>query len=390
MSPQQLDVIVRVAGATLLLLAIATSRGRMTGGRAFFIPLAICLCGFLAGNSPDPRLQLGGPLGTVGVFLAGYAAVFLWWFCLAVFDAGFRPRGPVLWIGAGWILIASADRGLFGEQLAQAGLSWALVALGLIMVGHLTWKLLRDREGDLIDDRRRMRHVVVIALAGQLLADLSVDLVMGMEWRPHAFAIAQNAALLAFTVWLLRLTPPPPPPDAHVSAPEPRGDDVAADPALARLRSLLEVDRVHLDPELTFAEFVRAMGASERAVRGLINQHLGHEHFRTSPGPFCDERSLFRLGSRSLVISEADIRVGPTIHRLGGGTAGPRSGERLWCRLGYTARPAAHLERRRRLPLENWRQYRTCLGSSGGWTHQDVDGDAGRPAWVHDDASGSG
>jgi transcriptional regulator GlxA family with amidase domain len=102
-----------------------------------------------------------------------------------------------------------------------------------------------------------------------------------MEWRPQAFAIAQNAILLAFTVWLLRLTPPAPPPNARVSAPEPRGDDVAADPALIRLRSLIEVDRVHLDPELTFDEFVRAMGASERVVRRLINQHLGHEHFRT-------------------------------------------------------------------------------------------------------------
>jgi AraC-like DNA-binding protein len=47
-----------------------------------------------------------------------------------------------------------------------------------------------------------------------------------------------------------------------------------------RLKALIEVERVHLDPTLTFATFVRRMGASERAVRQLINRELGHDHFR--------------------------------------------------------------------------------------------------------------
>lgn len=281
MPPHQFDIIVRVAGATLLLLAMVRSRGRMTGARVFFIPLAICLCSFLAGNSPDPRLQLSGPLGALAVLLAGYAAVFLWWFCLAVFDARFRPRGVVLAIGAVWIVIASADRGLFGDRLAQAGLSWALVALGLVMVGHLAWRLLRDREGDLLDGRRRMRRAVVIALAGQLLADLALDLVMGLDWRPQAFSILQNTALLAFTGWLLSLTPQTGAPERPRNVTPSRESDVPDGPALARLRRLMEVERLHLDPDLTFGDFVRAMGASERTVRRLINQQLGHEHFRT-------------------------------------------------------------------------------------------------------------
>ena len=280
MPVDQLDVIVRVAGATLLLLAILTSRQRMTGARAFFIPLAVCLCGFLAGNTPDPGLQLDGPLGTIAVVLAGYAAVSLWWFCLAVFDSRFRPRGAVLAIGAAWIVIASADRGLFGERLAEAGLSRTLVALGLAMVGHLAWRLLRDREGDLVDSRRRMRRLVVIALAGQLLADLAVDVLLGFDWGPQAFSIAQNSAFLAFTGWLLSLTPQPAVRESPSEVAASREAEVADDPALARLRRLMEVERIHLNPELTFQAFTKAMGAPERVVRRLINQHLGHEHFR--------------------------------------------------------------------------------------------------------------
>lgn len=282
MDPQQLDVIVRVAGATLLLFAAFTPRTRITGARVWFIPFAICLSGFLAGNSPDPELRLSGPLATAAVFLAGYAAVFLWWFCLAVFDTGFRPRGAVLAAGVAWIVIASADRGLFGARLEEAGLSRVLVPLGLLMVGHLAWRVLRDREGDLIDRRRRMRRAVVVALAGQLLADLAVDVLLGFDWGPQAFSIAQNAAFLAFTGWLLSLTgrepaqAPEATPDAAVAV-----SAAAPNAALERLRRLMTEERLHLDPELSFGRFVEAMGMPERTVRRLINHDLGHEHFRT-------------------------------------------------------------------------------------------------------------
>jgi AraC-like DNA-binding protein len=271
---QQLDVIVRVAGATLLVLAVVTSRARMGAARTWFVPFAACLCGFLAGNSPDPDLQLGGPLGRLAVILAGYAAVFLWWFCLAVFDARFRPRGAVLALGLAWIAVASADRGLLGPALADRGLSWILVAMGFAMVGHLAWRLLRDREGDLVDRRRRVRRAVVALLAGQLLADLAVDLALGLEWQSQAFSVLQNAAFLAFTAWLLSLAPTPAAPQAPAVEP-------VADPLLARLRRLMDEDRAYLDPELAFADVVAALGAQEKAVRRLINHQLGHDHFRT-------------------------------------------------------------------------------------------------------------
>ncbi len=274
----QLDVIVRVAGATLLLLAAVTSRRRLAHAGRYFIPLALCLCGFLAGNTPVSDLRLGGPLGSLAVLLAGYAAVFLWWFCLAVFDASFRPRRGVLAIGMAWIVIASADRGLFGQRLADAGLSHVLVVIGLVMVGHLAWRLLQDREGDLVDRRRRARRAVVIALAGQLFADLAVDLVLGMAWQPQIFSILQNGALLAFTGWLLSL-PAQGEGAARAPARRPAADPADA-PILARLRHVLEVDRAYLNADLTFAQVIAAVGAPEKSVRRVIHGELGHDHFR--------------------------------------------------------------------------------------------------------------
>ncbi|MFN3668627.1 MAG: helix-turn-helix domain-containing protein [Brevundimonas sp.] len=293
MTPAELDIIVRVAGATLLLTAAAVlSRGR---GRVFFLPLAVCLCGFLAGNTPDPALRLSDSAGQVAVFLSGFAAVFLWWFCLSVFDSRFRPRGLVLATGVVWMVIAAVDRGLLGEALAGVGLSWLLIVLGFGMVGHLAWRLIADRPGDLIDSRRQARVVVVVLMAGQLFADLVVDVVMGLDWQPRAFSILQNAVLLAFTGLLLRLHPrlrpavaasqprAAPPTAARVGQGWPTPMDASPETRMLseRLGTLVEVDRVHLDPDLTFGRFVTLMGASDRTVRRLINQQLGHDHFRT-------------------------------------------------------------------------------------------------------------
>lgn len=279
----QLDVVVRVAGATLLLfLATLLAREPRTRRLAvYFAPMAVCLAGFLAGNTPESALRLGGPLGHVGALIAGYAAVFMWWFCLASFDDTFKPRGGVLAAGVAWIAIASADRGLFGEAIEGKGLSWLLIALGLSMIGHLAWRLVRDREGDLVEESRQARVLVVALLAGQLLADFLVDLVMGLDWGPPAFTIVQNTVFLAFAAWLaLRLLPVSPPRVAPASAPAAL-PSVGDEARLAeRLRVLVEVERAPLEPDLTFADFARRLGAPEKAVRGFINHRLGHDHFR--------------------------------------------------------------------------------------------------------------
>lgn len=289
MTPQEIDVIVRVAGATLLLAATILLSGRDDRRNGlFFLPLALCLCGFLAGNTPDAAVRLSGLAGYTAYLLSGFGAVFLWWFCLSVFDRTFRPRGLVLATGLAWMTVAAADRSLFGDTLGEAKLSRLLIVMGLGMVAHLAWRLIRDRSGDLVNGRREARVLVVLLLGGQLLADLIIDVVMGFDWQPRAFSILQNAGLLAFTGWLLHLrlraSGRPASADAEVRlAPV---SELIAPPAevdrlTARLRTLVNVDRVHLDPDLTFDRFVSLMGAPDRAVRRLINHQLGYDHFRT-------------------------------------------------------------------------------------------------------------
>jgi len=299
-----LDVIVRVAAATLWLL-LATRllpAARCERLVLWFVPLALGLAGFLAGNTPHATALLPGAAADVAGVLSGSAAVFLWWFCLALFDDGFR-FGPLQAVAALlWWPLMLLDRGWLGGELAGIGLSWGLVMLGLGMCVHLVVRLLRDREGDLVEARRRGRLWVVAALLGLLLTDLLADLVMGFGWRPWGFALAQNMALLAIgwhlaRRWLradlagLAYRAPPLPvqalaplaagarpmePAALVQAPP------AADAALLqRLAQLMDQERIHRDPTLTVAGFATRMGAPEPEVRRLVNQHLGWRHFRS-------------------------------------------------------------------------------------------------------------
>jgi AraC-like DNA-binding protein len=275
----QFDVIVRVACATLLIVAaVALLRRGRRADHVWFAPFALCLCGYLAGNTTVEALQLSGWSGRVGVLLGGFVAVFLWWFCLAVFDWSFRPRGPVLALGLAWMVVASADRGVFGAGVAGRGLSWVLIVFGCLMMGHLAWRLYRDRDSDLLDRRRRSRLAVVVLLSGLLVVDMAIDVVLGLEWRSQTYAIGQNLACLAFVAWLLTLG------GEGASAPRPfqplpQRDET--DALAARLHHLVEVEKIHLDPALDLAGFVRRMGAPEKTVRRLINHQLGHDHFRT-------------------------------------------------------------------------------------------------------------
>ena len=289
----QLDVTIRAgAVSTIFLLAwLLLGQYRQVGlPAALFAPLALCLAGFLIGNTPITSLVPAGPIGTIAHTLSGFTVVFLWWFSLSCFDKQFRLKGSVLCVGLVWAVIAAMDRGMLGDAFADKGLSRVLVPLGFAIVGHLVWRLLAERQGDLIQQRYDARIMVAVLLGGMLFIDLAADALFGFAWRPIALAMAQNAMILAFSLWLAwRLLAV----HADMFTFGAVGETSVPGEAAPKLRSrqdkelhgrlsvLMDTERLFLDPELTFAAFVERMGAPERAVRTLVNHDLGYDHFRT-------------------------------------------------------------------------------------------------------------
>src|SRR5690606_31284406 len=124
-----LDVIVRVAAATLWLLLAArllraAPRERLV---RWFVPLALGVWGFLAGNTSFAQTLLPAVAADAAGLLSGSAAVFLWWYCLALFDDGFRFGPLQALVALAWWPLMLLDRGWLGDRFAGIGLSWALV-----------------------------------------------------------------------------------------------------------------------------------------------------------------------------------------------------------------------------------------------------------------------
>lgn len=289
----QLDAALRAGAAgTIVLLAwlLFGQRRRVGLPATLFAPLVLCIAGFVIGNTPMTSLVPAGLVGTVAHTMSGFTVLFLWWFCLSCFDSRFRLGGGVLGVGLGWAALAALDRGLLGEAFAGRGLSVLLVPFGFTIVGHLVWRLLAERQGDLIQHRHDARIMVAVLLGGMLFIDLAADALFGFAWRPLAFAMTQNAMILAFGLWLASRLLTVRTDVLTFGVVKEARSPVGAAPRLRprhdgelyrRLSVLMETERVFLDPELTFVAFVKRMGAPERAVRTLINHELGYDHFRT-------------------------------------------------------------------------------------------------------------
>ena len=292
-----LDVIIRAASASLLLgLALLVLRDAPRERIAWlFLLLALGLCGFLARNTPEPSLALPDGPAPLASLLSGSAALFLWWFALALFDDDFEFGPQHLGVGGTWLAAMLVSRMILDGGVVDEVLSWTLVAIAAGMVGHILYRLIRDLEGDLIEARRNARAVLAGALAALLLVDVGVDVLMGLTWKPHWFTVAQNGVLLLVAVllgnWLLsarvgklafRNVEPRERDRVAFKRPEPR--PVAADAdarLLGRLHALMEGERIYRDPDLSFPAFAARMAAPEAEVRRLINQRLGHGHFRS-------------------------------------------------------------------------------------------------------------
>lgn len=306
----QIDAAIR-AGAvvTILLLAwLLLSHRRLFGlPAALFLPLALCVAGFVIGNTPISSMRPGGLSGAAAHALSGFTVIFLWWFCLSCFDSRFRLKGGVLVLGLIWAGVAALDRGLLGDTFADQGLSFLLVPLGFVIVGHLVWRLLAERQGDLIRQRHDARIMVAVLLGGMLFIDLAADALFGFAWRPLAFAMVQNAMVLAFGLWLagrllvVRTDVLTFGVAERASSPDGNGRRSAHrhdDDLHRRLSVLMETERLFLDPQLTFATFVKRMGAPERAVRNLVNHELGYDHFRSFLNHYRVAEACRLLGDR--------------------------------------------------------------------------------------------
>jgi AraC-like DNA-binding protein len=277
------------------------------GGAVLLLPLIAALLWRDHGRRIDARLAAAMAFG---------AAVFAFNSTLGVMVVPGAWHAPLLTISAGnpfvvWLLsralltddfalrpwhllawIAMAARGALVALVLDAQ-HWRLVmavpALAMMLLTAV--QALASWRGDLVEERRRLRLAIVLAVTAYMLGTYTVMLsLLGDERTGLLGNNLMTAALLGlavFSAWRMLHMPPdlfaeaspalrPEPVAAVVPAPEAELPDPRL---LDALNGLMQVERVYREENLTIAALARRLKVPEPRLRQLINKELGHRNF---------------------------------------------------------------------------------------------------------------
>jgi AraC-like DNA-binding protein len=219
-------------------------------------------------------------------------------FCLfaaALFDDDFKPSW---WHALAWFAVVAVGASCFWVGTPAARIGFSAVGLACNAVG--AWYALAERSVDLVEQRRRLRTVLVVAIAFYATAIIASEILFPNGSGGPALGGAISAGVLAIVIVFalvvlsvnregslipfaqiepqpLVLVPHRPAAVAGVSERSPEGSEDAGQ--LAALRRLMEHDRVYREEGLSIGGLAERLGIAEHALRRLINQRLGHRNF---------------------------------------------------------------------------------------------------------------
>jgi AraC-like DNA-binding protein len=279
-----IDMILAFGSLTLFVtgaaLAIRDVRDILQG--QLLIALLVSVSFLALAIAPGANL-LPSPLLIVAK-LAGIANLgLLWWFCLSLLRDNFRV-GALEW--AGFLALACVPSVYFFEHLGfTLPFSATVNMLGsippIVMIGHVIWVALSERNSDLVENRRRVRLWMVFAP----LAALIISLITESIENAHLASILRNGlgvipVQLALLFWLTGMRP-----ERLQFKPMTKGvpDEPHIDPkdtALhRRLMQTIEEEQVYLRPGLTIEDLAELLKAPTHQLRHLINAGMGYRNF---------------------------------------------------------------------------------------------------------------
>lgn len=286
--PETIELLIRGAnagGALLLsgaMLSLKPFNWR-AGLGALFVVSAAC---YVLASSPK-IIAAFGVLFTPLHVLSICAAVFFWWFSLALFDDGFRWRWPLMIPLAMTAPLVVANFVLQREPSPLwVGSLWLSRAAFVFGYAHAIYIAIRFANDDLMEGRRRFRFVFAIAVAIMGLIVIYAESTGLDEGNPRGLMLLQASAIAALTfglgLWLINggfdvLRAPS---LALQSAPEETAPSLApADRASYATLMRLMGEGVYREEALSVAGLAAKVGVAEHQLRRLINGELGFRNF---------------------------------------------------------------------------------------------------------------
>lgn len=218
-------------------------------------------------------------------------------FCLfaaALFDDDFKPSR---WHALAWLAVVAIGAACFWIGTPPARIAFSAIGLACNAVG--AWYALAERSLDLVEERRRLRTVLVIIIAFYSTAIITSEILFPGGSGGPALASAISAGVLAivmvFAFVLVSVNREGSLIPFDRSEPQPllavaqrpavvtdlgkRSDGGEDAGLLVALRRLMEHDKVFREEGLSIGSLAARLDMTEHALRRLINQRLGHRNF---------------------------------------------------------------------------------------------------------------
>ena len=281
-----MDVILRSVIIAILMVIVLGVIARPQPWRWVLCCMAVVLgvSAFVLGNAASQAFApkfLSWPWAWIIVtFLSKTIVLYVWLFVQCSFDDEFRFDRFRVGASLLWLAVVIHDIWSFKVGIDDP-FGYASVIMGLTMMGHLIWTLLRGRDDDLRRGRRTARIWISVIMVSLLLMDIMIDVTMGFSWRPAGFIYVQNGlillAVLAFAMAIIRIDVSSIAPNAH---PKDVPNHQVSDHA-ATLDQIMRTEQLYLRSDLRLSDVVGRLPISEASTRSLIHDEFGQGHFRS-------------------------------------------------------------------------------------------------------------
>jgi AraC-like DNA-binding protein len=278
-----LDALFRFSGLGLLALiaAINIRDNRQWRSRPFLTLSCLSVGALFLGYTIEPFTATASLHYIVRILDVPHL-VFVWLFALSLYCKDFRLT--LFHWGAGAVYCAPILYvRMYGFGFDLPIPEWLVPFISvtsLILVGHLVYATLRERQDDLLYDRRKSRlyFVLVIVFVSVVAAISEPFLVGGNGVKAETFKILSIwPAIAVGALWLLRASQNAVNPiDLANRAHTISGRDSAL---IRKLHTAMVEDEKYRSFDLTIQTLAGQLGVTQHRLRSVINHALGHQNF---------------------------------------------------------------------------------------------------------------